>query len=189
MSRIAPKNQWRTDNLRRSVILLKMNFQFIWKRLIPLSRMFLSWCITHQKVSLARNSMIAFCSTGWSFDGQSKFPKILESIKVDTNLHVQLHFNGNTVPLPPWFINGHQCIAKLTLVSMLENLPAYIRGVASDSPFSLIDELNDRRNFQKERPSSLFYSFAPICTSHQIHISASLWVAAWKISSALFFTS
>ena len=107
--------------------------------------MFLSWSITHQKVSLERKTMITFCSTDYrlEFDEQSKFPTILESIKVDTNLHGQLQFNGNTVPLPPWFISGHQYNAKLTRVSMLENLLAYFRSVASDSPFSLIDELNE----------------------------------------------
>ena len=62
-------------------------------------------------------------------------PKILESIKVDTNLHVQLQFNGNTISQPSWFISGHQCNAKLTRVSMLENLTAYICSVASASLF------------------------------------------------------
>ena len=113
--------------------------------------MFLSWSIAHQKVSLVRNSLIAFdlFYTLEFDDEQSKFSKILESIKVDISLHVQLQFNGNTVLLNPWFISGYQCIDKLTRVRMLENFPAFIRSVATVSPFSLIDELNDRRNFKK----------------------------------------
>ena len=34
------------------------------------------------------------------FDKETKFPKILESIKVDSDLHVQLQYNGIPVPLP-----------------------------------------------------------------------------------------
>ena len=30
----------------------------------------------------------------------------LESIKVDINLHVKLHYKGCHIPLPPWFKSG-----------------------------------------------------------------------------------
>ena len=39
----------------------------------------------------------------FSFDG-TKFPKILESIKVVDNLHVKLQYNGKPLPLPQWFV-------------------------------------------------------------------------------------
>ena len=58
------------------------------------------------------------------FDKETKFPKILESIKVDSDLHVQLQYNGIPVPLPQWFVQGYN--ARLKKVSMLENLPAHI---------------------------------------------------------------
>ena len=70
---------------------------------------------------------------------------------MDSGLHVQLQYNGDPVPLPPWFIKGRN--AKLTRVSMLENLPAYIRNVATETPFTILDELNERKNFKpKGRP-------------------------------------
>ena len=85
------------------------------------------------------------------FNEATGFPRICESIKVDSELHVQLQYNGDPVPLPPWFIKGRN--AKLTRVSMLENLPAYIRNVATETPFTILDELNERKNFKpKGRP-------------------------------------
>ena len=65
------------------------------------------------------------------FDEETKFPKILESIKVDSVLHVQLQCNGIPVPLPQWFVQAHNTQSKK--VSMLENLPAHIRNVAFDN--------------------------------------------------------
>ena len=38
------------------------------------------------------------------FDDESKFPKILESIKVDYNQHANLQYNGIPLPLAPWFV-------------------------------------------------------------------------------------
>ena len=34
------------------------------------------------------------------FDKETRFPKILEPVKVDSDLHVQLQYNGISVPLP-----------------------------------------------------------------------------------------
>ena len=44
------------------------------------------------------------------FDDYTSFPKVFECIRIDRDLHVQLQFNGNPVPLPPWFIQGTQKI-------------------------------------------------------------------------------
>ena len=57
-------------------------------------------------------------------DKKGKFPKILELIKVDSDLHVQLQYNDMPVYLPQWFVQGHN--AQLKKLSMLENLPAHI---------------------------------------------------------------
>ena len=82
---------------------------------------------------------------------ENGFPRVCESIKINKELHVELQFNGNPVPLPPWFIKGRN--ATLTRVSMLENLPAYIRNVAVETPYTLLDEMNARRNYKpKGRP-------------------------------------
>ena len=40
------------------------------------------------------------------FDEETKFPIILESIKVHSDLHIQLQYNGILVPLPQWFVQG-----------------------------------------------------------------------------------
>ena len=86
------------------------------------------------------------------FDKETKFPKILESIKVDSDLHVQLQNNGIPVPLPQWFAQGHN--ARLKKVSMLQKLPAHIRNVVFDNYNECLDELNKRQFLKpKGRPS------------------------------------
>ena len=47
----------------------------------------------------------------FSLDG-TKFLKILESIKLDDNLHVKLQYNGMPLPLPQWFVQGHNATMK-----------------------------------------------------------------------------
>ena len=54
------------------------------------------------------------------FDDGTKFLKILESIKVDDDLNMQLHYNGIPLPLRQWFVQRHN--ATLQKVSYLENL-------------------------------------------------------------------
>ena len=64
---------------------------------------------------------------------------MLESIKIDSNLHVQLQYNGDPIPLPPWFVKGRD--ATLNRRSQLLNLPAYIRSVGEETPHSLLGEM------------------------------------------------
>ena len=40
------------------------------------------------------------------YDDESRFPKILESIKIDNDLHVQLQYHGIYLPLPQWFVQA-----------------------------------------------------------------------------------
>ena len=47
----------------------------------------------------------------FSLDG-TKFLKILESIKLDDDLHVKLQYNGMPLLLPQWFVPGHNAIMK-----------------------------------------------------------------------------
>ena len=64
---------------------------------------------------------------------------------------MQLQYNGDPIPLPPWFIQGRT--AKLTRVSMLINLPSYIRNVAVETPYTLLDEMNAQKYYKpKGRP-------------------------------------
>ena len=41
------------------------------------------------------------------FDDEAKLAKVLESVRVDGDLHVQLQYNGMPLPLPQWFVQGH----------------------------------------------------------------------------------
>ena len=86
------------------------------------------------------------CFYNLIFDQETNFPCILESIKVDSQLHVQLQYKGNPLPLPPWFVDGRN--AKLTRISMLENFPAYIRNVAyGNTDFCILEELEKRQHY------------------------------------------
>ena len=81
------------------------------------------------------------------------FPVILESIKVDKSLHVQLQYNGHAVPLPAWFTVGRN--AMLTRFSQLSEFPNAIRIVAESSECSrsLLSEMLDIANYKpKGRP-------------------------------------
>ena len=80
------------------------------------------------------------------FDEETQFPKILEAIKVDNELHVQLQYSGSLIPLPPWFIRGHN--AKLNRLSMLHNFPSYIRNIADENSSSLLEEMKTRKNYR-----------------------------------------
>ena len=73
------------------------------------------------------------------FDNVSQFPTILESIRIDKDLHVQLQYNGIPLPLPSWFVKSHN--AKLDKLSMLENSPPNIRLPAIENQQVLLDEL------------------------------------------------
>ena len=50
------------------------------------------------------------------FDEDTQFPKILEAIKVDDELHMELQYSGSSVPLPPCFIHSHN--AKLNRLKL-----------------------------------------------------------------------
>ena len=69
------------------------------------------------------------------FDAETHFPTIKECIRVDKNLHVQLQCDGNPIPLPKWFVKGHN--SKLTKYSMLENFPQYIINTIEEHPHSI----------------------------------------------------
>ena len=85
------------------------------------------------------------------FNEVTKFPDHTESIKIDSELHVQLQFNGIPLPLPHWFTHGHN--AKLTKMSMLENFPSYIKESVANCHYSFWNELNERKLFHpKGRP-------------------------------------
>ena len=59
------------------------------------------------------------------------------SIKVDEDFHVQLQCNGMPLPLPQWFVQGHN--ATLKKIRYLENFPAYIRNTVTDNNSELMN--------------------------------------------------
>ena len=78
------------------------------------------------------------------FDEKTSFPNGFECIMVDKEVHVQLQFSGNPLPLPYWFVRGTN--AKLSRFGMRINLAPYIRNVSEQNPYPLIEELENRRN-------------------------------------------
>ena len=108
------------------------------------------------------------------FDEHTNFANVLESIKVDTNLHVQLQYNRVHVPLPKWFVQGHN--AQLTRISTLENFPPYIRNTAVENDNELLQELTERQYYQpKGRPpysaNMIRYALHLRYTSFQAYIN------------------
>ena len=78
-------------------------------------------------------------------------PQIKENIKVDENLRVELQYMGNPVPLPPWFTHGRD--ARLNNVTQLEEFPKYMKGIAGNSEYSILNELEKRKHYKpKGRP-------------------------------------
>ena len=107
---------------------------------------------------------IKCCPTGFSFTKNEKyvwifridfdetnFPLLKECIRIDKNLHVQLQYYGNPIPLPQWFVKGHN--AKLTRFSMLENFPPYIQSIVIEHPNSILKELQKIQHFKPNNPS------------------------------------
>ena len=84
------------------------------------------------------------------FDIETHFPSIKECIRIDRNRHAQLQSNGNSIPLPQWFIHGNN--AKFTKFNMLENFPTYIKNVVEEDPYSILNELQKRHYKPKGRP-------------------------------------
>ena len=57
------------------------------------------------------------------FDDGSKLAKILESIKADYDLHMQLQYNDMALPLPQWFVQGHDA-GKAEKSKLFRKLPS-----------------------------------------------------------------
>ena len=51
----------------------------------------------------------------FSFEG-TKFMKILESIKLDDDLHVRLQYNDMLLTLPQWFVQGQNVTIKKEVI-------------------------------------------------------------------------
>ena len=84
------------------------------------------------------------------FFGEENTPYI-ESISIDTDLHVKLHHKGNPIPLPEWF---RKCTCKLTSASMLENLVSHMHNVVEEMPRNVLSKINKLSYYKPQgRPS------------------------------------
>ena len=95
----------------------------------------------------------------------------IESITVDADLHVKLHYKGNPMPLPEWFRN---ISCKLTSASMLTNFVTHIQNLVESMPRDILSQLNKLRYFQPQgRPSysneMLRYALMQRYTSRQAY--------------------
>ena len=84
------------------------------------------------------------------FDEKSRFPWILEAIKVDSELHVELQYKNNCVPLPKWFTQGRN--AKLTSLSMLHKFHSYLCNLESKADDFLLELSNRQHYLPNEQP-------------------------------------
>ena len=85
------------------------------------------------------------------FDRNTGFPSIFEAIKVDKDLHVQLQYKGQYVPLLGWFANDSY--AKLRSYEQLHELQTTILIKASQNKNNLLDEMYEQMQFKpKGRP-------------------------------------
>ena len=105
-------------------------------------------------------------------DDKTIFPKILQSIKVDDDLHVQLQYNGMPLPLLQCFVQDHNVV--LEKLSYFENFPAYIRNTATDNYNELLNELNQRNFYKPQRrppysASKIQYALNLLYTSLQAY--------------------
>ena len=73
------------------------------------------------------------------FSSTTFVPEVIESIVIDTNLHVKLFYKGSPIPLPEWFRQGYFC--KLSSIRMLENFPSYTNNRASEIPQDILQEM------------------------------------------------
>ena len=76
----------------------------------------------------------------------------LESIEVDQDLHVKLHYKSCRVPLPAWFRNLNRC--RMTSISMLQNFVIHMHNVANEWPYRVLEEIHKIMYFKQQgRPS------------------------------------
>ena len=97
-------------------------------------------------------------------------------------LHVQLQFGGNSLPLPYWFVRGTN--AKLSRFKMLINLAPYIRNFSEQNPYSLIEELEKIRNYNP-KGYPLHFRYDTVCTAVEIHTTSIVQTTSRRIPLAI----
>ena len=83
------------------------------------------------------------------FNENTSFPPVCEATKINADLTIQLKCGGSTELLPKWMIQGYN--GKLTLISMLQNLPNFIACAREKLPQSVVNELKEREMYLPKR--------------------------------------
>ena len=89
------------------------------------------------------------------FDEATGFPSILDCIKINQDLHVELQYKGCPIPLPKWFRKGTRAV--VTRLSQIDRFSQYIRTVVENikgEPAALLDELYARTFYKRGPPYS-----------------------------------
>ena len=86
-----------------------------------------------------------------------KIPQVVESIRIDKDLHVKLFYKNIPVSLPPWLRVTHQC--KLKRRSMLENLPVHFNTEIERLSY-ILEELNIHQLKKNQVYSSTIIHFS-----------------------------
>ena len=96
----------------------------------------------------------------------------IESIQVDSTLHVKLHHKGCQIPLPQWFKQNQYLLKN---ISILENLASYMRIFVAEKTNTILDEIHSIKYYKLKgkKPCSsaaLRFSLLQCFTSKQAYI-------------------
>ena len=96
----------------------------------------------------------------------------IESIQVDSTLHVKLHHNRYQIPLPKWFKQNQHLLKN---ISILENLASYMRIFVAEKKNTILDEIHSIQYYKPKgrKPYSsevLRFSLLQRYTSKQAYI-------------------
>ena len=71
----------------------------------------------------------------------------IESIQVDSTLHVKLHHKGCQIPLPHWFKQNQYLLKN---ISILENLASYMRIFVTEETNTILDEIHSIKYYKQK---------------------------------------
>ena len=105
------------------------------------------------------------------FNDKTNFPEIVDAIKINKNLNVELLFRGDEVPLPLWFTKDENCTIKR--FSMLDDFLSYLSNLQKKGNF-FIEEMKKHQYYSENHSYSyslefLRFAFFLFSTSKQAY--------------------
>ena len=76
----------------------------------------------------------------------------MESIQIDSSLHVKLQHKGSHIPLPEWFKRSKY---KVNSVSILVNFVSYMHNFVEMNPTTVLDEMYNIRSLYERLESHI----------------------------------